>query len=131
MSDGRRALVVDDMPVNRLLAAKLLARGGWTVTEAEDGPSALDRLRNGDKPDLILLDISMPVMSGQELCRIIRDSGLAGPAVKIIAYTAHAMPEDAATFQEDGFDAVLIKPIGRASLGAALAEVGLILGTTP
>ncbi len=127
MNGLRRALVVDDMPVNRLLAAKLLARNGWTVGEAEDGPSALVLLRQGGDVDLILLDISMPEMSGQEVCRIIRADGLGGDGVKVVAYTAHAMPEDAATFEADGFDAVLVKPIGRTSLSAAMAGVGLAL----
>lgn len=120
-----RALVVDDMPVNRLLAVKLLAKAGWTVGEADDGPSALTWLESAGPLELMLLDISMPQMSGQELCRVIRERGLGGADVRIVAYTAHAMPEDAAAFRAEGFDAVLVKPITRAALTDTLTALGL------
>lgn len=126
MTVPRRALVVDDMPVNRLLAVKLLTKSGWTVDEADDGPSALAWLERSSDIELMLLDISMPQMSGQELCRIVRERRLGGAELKIVAYTAHAMPEDAAGFRAEGFDGVLVKPVSRAVLAQALAEVGLI-----
>lgn len=123
--DARRVLVVDDVPVNRLLAVKLLSKSGWQVGEAEDGPAALAWLAANPAPlHVILLDISMPQMSGQELCHIIREQGLGGTDVKVIAYTAHAMPEDAAAFRADGFDGVLVKPINRSGLNEALIAVG-------
>lgn len=125
MTHTMRALVVDDMPVNRLLAVKLLAKAGWTVGEADDGPSALTWLESAGPLDLMLLDISMPQMSGQELCRLIRERTLGGDGVRIVAYTAHAMPEDAASFRAEGFDAVLVKPITRAALTDVLAGLGL------
>lgn len=125
MTQTLRALVVDDMPVNRLLAVKLLAKSGWTVGEADDGPSALTWLENAGPLDLMLLDISMPQMSGQELCRLIRERALGGDGVRIVAYTAHAMPEDAAAFRAEGFDAVLVKPITRAALAGVIDQLGL------
>lgn len=125
MTNQRRALVVDDMPVNRLLAVKLLTKGGWTVGQADDGPSALTWLEQSGDVELMLLDISMPQMSGQELCRIVRERRLGGAEVKIVAYTAHAMPEDAESFRAEGFDGVLVKPVSRAVLAQALADVGL------
>lgn len=127
MSGTLQALVVDDMPINRLLAVRLLRKKGWEVGEAEDGPSTLAWLDGGRRIDLILLDISMPGISGQELCRIIRERQLGGPDVKIVAYTAHAMAEDTAAFRAEGFDAVLVKPIGRQSMSDILAVVGFTL----
>ena len=124
MTEQRRALVVDDMAVNRLLAVKLLTKGGWTVSEADDGPAAINLLEGLGQFEVMLLDISMPQMSGQELCRIIRQRGLGGAGVKIIAYTAHAAPEDIATFRAEGFDAVLAKPVSRGTLGDTLTEMG-------
>jgi two-component system, cell cycle response regulator DivK len=125
MTEQRRALVVDDMAVNRLLAVKLLSKSGWKVCEADDGPAALTVLESAGPLELMLLDISMPQMSGQELCHIIRARELGGAGVKIIAYTAHAAPEDIAAFRADGFDAVLAKPVSRGALGDVLIELGL------
>jgi two-component system, chemotaxis family, chemotaxis protein CheY len=59
--------------------------------------------------DLVLLDISMPGMNGLEVCQCIRaDRTLAG--LRVIAYTAHALPEEQQRFLAGGFDDVLVKP---------------------
>ncbi len=120
----RHALVVDDQPVNRLLASRLLGKSGWTVAQAESGEEALAWLAEHEAA-LMLLDISMPTLSGQEVCRRVRDEGLGGPDLRVVAYTAHAMPEERDQFLAAGFDAILVKPIGRASMDSVLAEVGL------
>lgn len=120
----RTALVVDDQPVNRLLASRLLGKAGWTVAEAESGEQALDWLA-AHAVTLMLLDISMPNLSGQEVCRRVREERLGGPDLRVVAYTAHAMPEERDAFLAAGFDAILVKPIGRASVEGMLAEVGL------
>ena len=67
MSEDRLALVVDDQPTNRLLAATLLKRQGWTVYEAENGELAVEQAASLAFR-LILLDISMPGLSGEETC---------------------------------------------------------------
>jgi CheY-like chemotaxis protein len=114
-------LVVDDNIANRMLASRLLKRSGWDVAEAADGQEALDYLGSATV-DLILLDISMPGLSGEEVCEQVRRDLGRGP--KIVAYTAHAMPEEQQRFIDHGFDAVLIKPISRDQLNATLAGVG-------
>lgn len=119
----KKALVVDDNDVNRILAARLLSKGGWSVAEADSGEAALDYLA-GNAVALILLDVSMPGMSGQEVCARIRALGLGGEGVKVAAYTAHAMPEEVREFLEGGFDSVLLKPMSRDRLNSALAELG-------
>ena len=112
MSDVRRALVVDDNVTNRLLARALLSRLGWTVDEAASGEEGLQMAAQQDFP-LILLDISMPGLSGEETCIELRKLG---KPMRIIAYTAHAAPEAFESFRSAGFDDVLVKPVTRDAL---------------
>ncbi|MBL8405457.1 MAG: response regulator [Dechloromonas sp.] len=114
MTDELLALVVDDQPTNRLLASALLKRLGWNVKEAADGLTAL-ALAKQNTFRLILLDISMPGLSGEETCAQLKSSTLAPPP-KIIAYTAHAFQEDLDRLRSLGFDDVLVKPINRQQL---------------
>jgi len=120
----KKALVVDDNDVNRILACRLLGKSGWTVDEADKGEDALAYLRD-HQVALVLLDVSMPTMSGQEVCRQIRADGLGGSGIKVVAYTAHAMPEEIQEFLGCGFDTVLLKPMSRDRLTATLGELGL------
>jgi two-component system cell cycle response regulator DivK len=119
----KNALVVDDNDVNRILASRLLTKAGWTVADVDCGEAALSYLA-ANSVSLILLDVSMPTMSGQEVCRRIRAESLGGPMVKIAAYTAHAMPEEVQEFLDGGFDTVLLKPMSRDRLNATLSELG-------
>ena len=73
----------------------------------------------------MLLDISLPQISGLEVCRQARQR-CAGQALRIIAYTAHAMPHEIQELQDAGFDSVLVKPIRRQDLIEALG-----LGPSP
>ena len=66
-----RILVVDDTPRNRKLLADLLTASGYEVVLAASGPEALQRVAD-ERPDLVLLDVVMPQMSGYEVCRAIR-----------------------------------------------------------
>ncbi len=117
----RLALVVDDQPTNRLLASTLLKRWGWTVLEAESGEAAL-ALSGEHAFRLVLLDISMPGLSGEETCTRLRASAN-GQSATIIAYTAHAFPEDRTRLLGGGFDDVLVKPINRQQLESMVAEL--------
>lgn len=115
----RHILIVDDHPINRRLPAVILRDAGWTIDEAENGEIALDKLAQ-ETFTSVLLDISMPGMSGEEVCRRIRaDARLCG--IQVVAYTAHAMEETRASIMQAGFDGLLIKPISRQSLLDALA----------
>ncbi|MCG5244022.1 response regulator [Azospirillum doebereinerae] len=124
MNASRQLLVVDDQAVNRLLVSRLLGKAGWSVLQMEGGEQALAWLAE-NAVELVLLDISMPTLSGQEVCRRIREGGLGGPGIRLVAYTAHAMPEEREQFLTGGFDAILVKPISRASLEGVLSELGL------
>lgn len=115
---ARRALVVDDELLNRKLAVALLKRLGWETLEAENGQQALEILEE-EVPALVLLDISMPEISGDEVCRRIRANHRLN-GVRVVAYTAHAMPEDKSRIMLAGFDDLLVKPISKAALSIAL-----------
>lgn len=121
MAESRCVLVVDDIPSNRLVAQAMLERQGWAVLTASDGREALETLLT-KHCDLVLLDISMPGMSGVEVCQNIRANALIA-GVPVIAYTAHAQPEDRRKFIASGFDEVLIKPVSSEKLAVAVAAV--------
>ena len=105
----QRILVVDDNDVNRLLAVMSLGNGTRTIDEAPGGRQALTLLA-ANRYDCVLLDISMPEMSGYEVCRRIReDPSLAG--LRVVAYTAHALDSEHRKILESGFDGVLTKPV--------------------
>lgn len=110
----RSILIVDDNAVNRKLAAALLKRRGMRVEEAESGVLALEMLQL-NRYDTVLLDISMPVMDGKEVCHMIRSTpNLA--ALRVIAYTAHAMESERQSIMAAGFDDLLVKPISSQDL---------------
>lgn len=104
----KRIAVVEDVPDNRLLVHALL-EDHYEIVEYEDGPTALDGLRR-DRPDLVLLDISLPGMDGLEVLREVRaDASLR--SLPVIALTAHAMAGDRERFLSAGFDDYITKPI--------------------
>ena len=104
-----RVCVVEDHPDTRLLVQLMLDQKGYSVTLFPDGRAALAGLEAAD-PDLVLLDISLPMMSGEEVLAAIRTMpGLEG--VPVVAFTAHAMAEDRERFLALGFDGYLSKPI--------------------
>lgn len=106
-----RVLVVEDSPVSQKLAAALLAKQGHTATIANDGQEALDLLEKSAF-DLVLMDVSMPVMGGLECTQQIRlrEAGT-GRHLLIIAMTAQAMPGDRETCLDVGMDEYLSKPV--------------------
>ena len=117
----RRTLVVDDNTVNRKLAVALLKRRGWETEEAENGMAALNKLASGAVFDSVLLDISMPELDGEEVCRRIRASQQ-WASLRVVAYTAHAMEGEKQRIMSAGFDDILIKPITAQDLLKALPD---------
>ena len=111
-----KVLIVDDQEINRVLPRTHLERLGVSVVEADDGHAALARLA-AEPFDVVLLDISMPGLSGIDVCRRVR----ADPALRgLIAYTAHAFQQTTDEIMAAGFDDLLLKPIRRDSLLRAL-----------
>jgi signal transduction histidine kinase/CheY-like chemotaxis protein/HPt (histidine-containing phosphotransfer) domain-containing protein len=115
---GRRALVVDDEAVNRLLAGRLLEGLGCQVEQAVDGQQALDRFQVG-RYDLILMDLQMPVMDGYQASRQIRrleqEQGIE-ERIPILAVTASAWGEVEERCRQAGIDAYISKPFRREEL---------------
>ena len=117
----RVALVVDDNSNNRLLAGTILKKLGWTIVEANSGDAALP-LAEARAFRLVLLDISMPGLSGEDTCVRLRALQGENP-MRIIAYTAHAYPEEREKFLAVGFDDILVKPINRLQLESMIADL--------
>jgi len=104
-----RVLVVEDNPVNLELVAALLESEGCGAISAESADTGL-RLAAAERPDLILMDIQLPGMSGHDATRRLKaDPATAG--IPVVALTAHAMRGEEARAREAGFDAFLTKPI--------------------
>jgi CheY-like chemotaxis protein len=118
----RRVLVVDDVMLNRKLAIALMSKMGWETPDVDGGLVAIEWLRTHPPVDLVLLDISMPDLSGEEVCKQLRaDPAFSG--LKMIAYTAHAGSDDIERFLANGFDATLIKPISSQRLKDVVAAL--------
>ncbi len=116
-----RVLLVDDVEINREVAAGLLDLDGHRVEEAEDGRQALQRLAEAEF-DLVLMDVRMPDMDGVEAARRIR--ALPEPlkaGIPIVGLTASVAPEEIGRCLDAGMDQVLRKPITRDALRKALA----------
>lgn len=103
-----RILLVEDERVNRLTVLRMLQRLGCTDIElAENGRQALERVQN-ETFDCVLMDVQMPVMTGEEATVKIREKGIQVP---IIAMTAHAMPHDREKFLGVGMTDYISKPV--------------------
>ncbi len=109
----KKILIVEDVEMNRDLLVQLL-EDDYELAEAADGREGLEKI-SSEKPDLVLLDISLPEMDGYEVTRAVR----ADPAIAdtpIIAVTAHAMAGDEEKALEAGCNDYLTKPIDEEEL---------------
>jgi PAS domain S-box-containing protein len=122
---GTRVLMVEDNTVNMLIAVAMLERWGVEVGQANDGREAIDEVEQaaaaGRPYDAVLMDLQMPVMSGYEATRALRERS-AGRSVPIIALTAAALVSEREQALADGMDDFLTKPIDADKLSATLAR---------
>jgi len=120
-----RVLMVEDNPVNMMIAVAMLEHWGVQVEQTGDGEQAvsavLEAAAEGRPFDAVLMDVQMPVMSGHEATRVLRRSA-AGRAVPIIALTAAAMVSERDQALDSGMDDFLTKPIDAAKLRATLTK---------
>lgn len=122
---GERILVAEDNRVNRLLIQKFLKDASVELEFAHDGAEAVDKAKLF-RPDIILMDISMPVMDGLEATRIIRASGQSQPV--IVALTANAFDSDREACLAAGMNEFVTKPISKSQLLEVLASFSDIQG---
>ena len=115
---GARILLVEDNPINALLARALLSREGCDVEHAISGEEALAAAAIGVF-DLILMDMRMPGLSGEETARRMRVAGITTP---IVALTANAFEDDRHACLAAGMDDFMVKPVSPDTLRAALTR---------
>jgi CheY-like chemotaxis protein len=109
-----KILLVEDNEMNRDMLSRRLARKGYDVSMAEDGQRGVD-MAESESPDLILMDMSLPVIDGWEATRRIKGSVGTGN-IPIIALTAHAMASDREKAMDAGCDDYDTKPVELARL---------------
>ncbi len=119
-----RILLVEDNDENWDMLSRRLIRRGYEVERAADGQEAVDKALSS-LPDLILMDVNLPVIDGLEATRRIR-SQEQGRRAPIIALTAHALPADRDKAVSAGVDDYHSKPV---ELGHLLEQIEALLGT--
>lgn len=112
LAGAGRVLITDDNPVNALIARRALESAGFTVTVAATGSEALEAAARME-PDLVLMDLRMPVMDGFEAMRRLRAEGFSAP---IIAVSAEINPDIERRARDAGADGVAAKPLDAEAL---------------
>ena len=110
----KKILVADDNQLSRELIREVLEDPGQKVLEAENGEEAIECILN-EKPDIVLLDIQMPILNGYDVLRRIRSDPTIS-RIPVVALTAYAMKQDREKALASGFNAYITKPIDGASL---------------
>jgi len=121
---SRTILIVEDNELNMKLFRDLLAAHGYTTLQANNGHDAL-KITRAEKPDLILMDIQLPEISGLEVTRMIKEDDDI-KHIPVIAVTAFAMKGDAEKFKQGGCEAYIAKPI---SVAGFIETVRKFVGT--
>lgn len=116
-------LVVEDVASNRFLLAQFLKSAGHSVIEAENGREALDCLQDQAGIDLILMDLQMPIMSGDVALRSIRASEKHYRDIPVVMVTADADSSTSETLMRAGATACMAKPVDFVSLNQQIAEL--------
>ncbi|MGE3958509.1 MAG: response regulator [Vicinamibacterales bacterium] len=117
----RRILLVEDNAVNADMLSRRLKRAGFTVDLAEDGLLAIERAGSG-RPDLILMDVSLPQVDGLEATRRLK-ADASTKAIPIIVLTAHAMMSDRQAALDAGCEEFETKPVEFARLMEKIARL--------
>ncbi len=119
-----KILLVEDNEMNRDMLSRRLQRRGYEVVLAVDGPSGV-KMAKSESPDLILMDMSLPLLDGWEATRCLK-ADVATKRIPIIALTAHAMSGDRGKALEAGCDDYDTKPV---ELVRLLGKIEALLGS--
>jgi two-component system cell cycle response regulator DivK len=114
----QRILVVEDQEDNRRIIRDLLTTAGYELIEAPDGEAGV-RLADTERPDLILMDVQLPVLDGHEATRRIRQNPALAP-IPIIVVTSYALSGDEARAMAAGADGYVAKPFSPRQLLATI-----------
>ncbi len=106
---AKKILIAEDIPMHRWLIRDILTYHRYEVIEAENGEEAV-RIAREQKPDLIIMDLQMPVMNGFEAIKILKSDPVTKD-MKVIAVTSFAMAEDREKVLAAGFDDYISKPV--------------------
>ena len=110
-TDTIRILVVDDNDASRFIKAQILRRAGYVVSEARTGTEGLEMVR-ALRPDLVVLDVNLPDVSGLEVCRTIKTE-FGAPSIQVLQVSQTAVTDaDRARGLDQGADMYLIEPLG-------------------
>ncbi|KHK02492.1 response regulator [Desulfovibrio sp. TomC] len=121
LAGSLNVLVVEDERINQMTMGKFLSKMGHVAVMADNGQAALELLAR-QRFDVVLMDIRMPVMDGEEATRAIRAMAHGPADIPIIALTAHAMKGDVERFLACGMDAYLAKPVDFEALRQTIAR---------
>lgn len=116
-----KILLVEDNVDNQKLMAWVLEEGDFEVSFADSGETALDMIRQSDY-DLILMDIGLPGMSGEEVTKLLR-AEKKYEKLPIVAVTAHAIPDEVERIMSAGFTELITKPIDEDKLLSSIASL--------
>jgi signal transduction histidine kinase/DNA-binding response OmpR family regulator/HPt (histidine-containing phosphotransfer) domain-containing protein len=120
--DGKHILLVEDHPASRQIMSKVIQRMGFRVSTANNGQEAVQWIKQAEhRPDLVLMDVQMPVMDGYQATRAIRSDPV-GCNLPIIALTAQSGPEARQKSLEAGMNDHLTKPIQPGDLKTSLVR---------
>ena len=123
-SSGKMVLLVEDNEDNRIVYSTILKHFGYEVIEALNGEEGIAKARS-EKPDLILMDISIPIIDGWEATQVLKHDP-STRSIPIIALTAHAMSGDREKAMQAGCDDYHPKPVDFSKL---LSQIEAALGT--
>lgn len=118
---AKKILVVEDNPVNRRLIVDILGYYGYELIAADNGECGIEMTKE-QRPDLILLDLQMPVLDGFETLKLLRDDP-GTRDVRVVAVTSYAMAGDRENVLAAGFDDYISKPLNTRELPEIVKKI--------